>query len=443
MISKFLDYLQLKILWKSPERAFRIYEWVPDSILNGFRLANLKKTLKLAKKQSIFYREKFASSDVDINKITSPEDLKSLYTTPEDLQTRPLSHFTCGRAETAFETTGTISKTSKRILFSNREIEDAGRAGASGMWSLGITKQDRVASSFDYSFWVSGPTLKCSLTELGAFHIEAGRIDPEEFYERIQPYGCNVIVADPGWMVRLSEIAEKRGPWLMKLILIGGENLSESARKYMEKVWQCKVLLTYGQTEAFGMIGVECSEQEGYHLNDMDLWAEIADPDENGYGELVYTTLRRTVMPLIRYRSGDITRFIQEPCRCGVRSMRLAKLRGRVDEMVVTGVGNIAAWMIGAIIDDFDPQIQEWQLAVRRNHNHDLLELRAELTHPISEQDLQERFMKAMKDKMDVAYQGIVRGMAELHVKIYEPGKLKGDQRKIKRVIDERDFSKS
>ena len=319
-------------------------------------------------------------------------------------------------------------------------MEDAGRLGAAGLWKVGIRPEDRVASSFDYSFWVSGPTLKCSLESLGAFHVEAGRISPEDFYERIKPYGCNVIVADPGWMVALTEIADRQGPWLMKRILIGGENLSENARRYMEKVWQCKVILSYGQTEAFGLIGVECEEQNGYHLNDMDLWVEIHNPDPEGYGELVYTTLRRSVMPLVRYRSGDVTRLVQEPCVCGSRSLRLAKLRGRVDDMVVTSVGNIAAWMVESVVERLSVPVQEWQLKIKRNGHLDQLEFLAEVTEKIPHERLRDQMMDIMKEQMPVAHQGILQGMAEWSVKTYAPRELKGTERKLKRILDQREF---
>jgi phenylacetate-CoA ligase len=312
---------------------------------------------------------------------------------------------------------------------------------------MGIRPTDRIASSFDYSFWVSGPTLKAAVAELGCFHVEAGRISPEEFYDRIKPYGCNVIVADPGWLVRLSEIAERRGPWLVKLMIAGGENLTESSRRYVESVWQCKLLLSYGQTEAFGSIGIECHRQDGYHLNDMDLWAEVVDCDAQGYGELVYTTLRRNIMPFIRYRSGDITRLITEPCPCGTPSFRLAKLRGRADELVVTSVGNIAAWMVEPAVEALAPRVGEWQLAVLSGKNKDLLELRIEVENtasPGSAAEARSRVLEAMKHtEMLNAANGIDQGLADLEVKIYPANALKGASRKLKRILDLRNFSAS
>ncbi|MCA9396732.1 MAG: hypothetical protein KC649_06135, partial [Candidatus Omnitrophica bacterium] len=243
MLSKVMDRIQLGLIWSSPSTAYKLYQLAPASILENLRKSNFQKTVQWSAQHSVFYSELFRNNGIHPETLKLPSDLGELYTSPRDLQSKPSSHFICSQPDTSFETTGTISKHPKRVFFSRREIEDAGRVGAAGLWHLGITAHDRVASAFDYSFWVSGPALKSSLNALGSFHVEAGRISPEDFYDRIRPYGCNVLVADPGWLVALTQIAEKRGPWLVNLIMIGGENLSEDSRKYIESVWQCKVIL--------------------------------------------------------------------------------------------------------------------------------------------------------------------------------------------------------
>ncbi len=103
--------------------------------------------------------------------------------------------------------------------------------------------------------------------------------------------------------------------------------------------------MSYGQTEGFGAMGVECVEQSGYHRNDLNYFFELADTAADGYGELIYTTLNREVMPLIRYRSTDVTRMVDEPCACGFFVKRIGKIRARCDEMVVCGMGNVGPWV--------------------------------------------------------------------------------------------------
>lgn len=439
MIGAFLDFVQRRYIWQPPERALKLYEKVPRIVLERFRIMNLRHTVRLASVKSVFYSAEFEKYAVEVGKVSSPKDLFPITTSEKDLVGSMANRFICARPDTAFESTGTTSKTPKRIFFSNRELEDAGRIGAAGLWRLGVRPEDRAVSSFDYSFWVSGPALKSALNLLGAFHIEAGRMDPADFYDRVKSYQCNVIVSDPGWLVRLSEVADRKGPWPVKLLIAGGENLSEVSRKYVESVWQAKLLLSYGQTEAFGMIGLECSEQAGYHVNDMDLWVEIPTADREGYGELVYTTLRRSVMPLLRYRSGDVTRLITEPCRCGMASMRLAKLKGRADDLAVTSVGNIAPWMFDEAMEACGLRAAEWQVRLSQEGKRDRIEFWAELGSSVTPEDLRSKILDGMKQAMPVAFGGIEQGLAEFSAVPCAAGKLR-QGRKVRRILDGRDF---
>ncbi len=141
--------------------------------------------------------------------------------------------------------------------------------------------------------------------------MTAAKIPPAEFYDRVKPYGFNVLFVEPSWLVVLTEIARVRGTWPVKFFFVGGENMSEDTRRYIEAQWNTKVYIGYGQTETFGQVGAECPAQHGYHIDDLNLYTEIIDQGEDGYGELVCTTLSRTVMPLIRYRSTDITAYHQ------------------------------------------------------------------------------------------------------------------------------------
>ena len=120
----------------------------------------------------------------------------------------------------------------------------------------------------------------------------------------------------------------------------GGENMTEETRRYIERVWKTDFILSYGQTEAFGAIGMESLAKDGYHLNEFHNLFEIVDTDKEGTGELVYTTLNRRVMPFLRYKSGDLTRFIKGPSKSGLPGRRITKLKGRVNEWTATGFGN-------------------------------------------------------------------------------------------------------
>lgn len=421
------------------ERGFWLYSRVPQGIFQRLEEASFRKTIDYAYHHSKFYREKFDSLSINPKKILKPEDLKDFHTTPEDIRNHA-EDFICMRPDTAFETTGTTSKKTKRVYYSRNEVEEAGWAGAVGLWALGIRKEDRVASAFDYSFWVSGPVLQSSCNVLGCFHVEAGRIDPNEFYDRLRDYGISVVVGDPSWIVRFSEVAEKRGPWPLKLLLAGGENLTEAARHYVEEIWQTDFILNYGQTEAFGAIGMESREKKGYHINEFHNYFEIINKDDAGYGELVYTTLNRRVMPLIRYRSGDITRFVNGISKSNFPGRRIEKIKGRVDEWTVTAMGNIAPWMFEDLFDSIREISKDWQIEVQKTGNKDLITFHVEKALvQISDQDLIEKILSALRKEMPESFRVQGMGLFDFDLKIHSKGSLRTN-RKLKRVVDLRKF---
>ncbi|MBI2095213.1 MAG: phenylacetate--CoA ligase family protein [Candidatus Omnitrophica bacterium] len=362
--------------------------------------------------------------------------------------TKRLSAKNRTKPDTAYETTGTTSKKTKRVYFSRQEIKEAGWAGAVGLWGVGVRPADRVASAFDYSFWVSGPVLVASCEALGCFHVEAGRLDPKEFYERLSDYKLAVIVGDPSWLLRLSEIAEERGPWPgVKLLIGGGENATEETRCYIEKVWKADYLLSYGQTEAFGAIGMESLAKDGFHLNEFHNRFEIINRDEKGRGELVYTTLNRRVMPLVRYRSGDLTRFIETPSADGhpgrgpagawLAGRRIEKLKGRVDEWTVTAMGNIAPWMFEPIFSGIEGA-GDWQIAVDKDGKKDAITFRLEAAREDGE--LRERILAKLKKEFTEAFRVYEMGLLTIAVEIVPKGALRDGQRKLRRILDLRQF---
>ncbi|MBI3315695.1 MAG: phenylacetate--CoA ligase family protein [Candidatus Omnitrophica bacterium] len=427
--------------------ASSLYSKIPPKALHQIELDNFRKTVRYVYERSKFYRKKFDELNLDPGRLKRPEDLGDFFTTAEDIRQNP-EDFVCGKPDTAYETTGTTSRKPKRVYFSRHEIQDAGFSGAVGLWALGIRKEDRVVSAFDYSFWVSGPVLQASCETLGCFHVEAGRMDPEEFHDRLKDYGVTVIVGDPSWIVRLSEVAQKKGSWPVKLILGGGENLTEDARRFVEGVWKTDFILSYGQTEAFGAIGIESRRKNGYHLNELHNYFEIIHPDENGTGELVYTTLNRRVMPLVRYRSGDITRFMamesgflaHQKAGGPLAGRRIEKLKGRVDEWMATAMGNIAPWMFENVFKEVRDITQDWQVIVDKHGNKDFLELHVEcLNGQAVESVVREQIFSGLKREIGDGWRNFEKGFFELEVKVHPQGILRTG-RKLRRIVDKRKF---
>jgi phenylacetate-CoA ligase len=438
MLPRLVELAEQIALRTGPERALGLLRHIPDPAFEALRRARFKRTIRLAAARSPFYREQFRSRGIDARGISHPSQLGDFYTTGEDLRTHGADAFLTGRADTAFETTGTTSPVPKRVYFSLREVADMGRLTALWLHILGLRREDRIVSAFDCSFWVSPWVLRAGVEQIGCFHVEAGKIEPLEFYERAKAYAPSVIFGEPSWIVRFSEIAKTRGPWPLKFLFAGGENIAEVARRLVEDVWGAPLYLNYGQTESFGALGAECRMKNGYHRNDLYFFFELANPDPDGFGEIVYTTLSRDVMPLIRYRSTDVARLVDDPCACGIDMGRIGKIRGRCDEMVVCGMGNVGPWVFEDILRGIEGIGDDWQAVVRHEGPRDVVELRVELDDPAHRGGVEEAVHRHMRERGPDFWRNREMRLYDLLVTAHRTGTLRGGGRKLRRVIDER-----
>jgi phenylacetate-CoA ligase len=437
MLTKITEQLERIALRTNPQRAAQLLGKFPPSAFAALQRARFRKTLRLVAERSPFYRAEFRRRGIDARRIEEPSELGDFYTTGEDLRKHGAQAFLTGRADTAFETTGTTSPIPKRVFFSNRELDEIGRASAAGLYLLGLRREDTVLSTFDCSFWVSPAVVRSAFQYLGCFHTEAGKIAPLDFYEHALAYRPNIIFGEPSWIVRLSEIADERGTWPVKFLFAGGENVAESARSTVEQVWGAPLYLNYRQTEAFGSLGIECREQDGYHRNDLHFIFEVADADEGGEGKLIYTTLTRDVMPLIRYRSTDVTRLVDEPCRCGLFAKRVAKIRARCDEMVVCGMGNVGPWVFAELLRGVPHASDEWQAVISHDGRRDVVELCVELDEYARQTEIEGAVQANLRERFADFWKNREMRLYELSVKVAPRGSLRR-ARKLQRVVDER-----
>jgi phenylacetate-CoA ligase len=456
MLARLSEQIEVAALRASPAGTARVFGALPAGALSAMQAARFKKTLRLVAERSSFYRDAFRARGIDASRISHPSQLGDFYTTGEDLRRNGPEAFLVGRPETAFETTGTTSPVPKRVLFSNRELNAMGAASAAALHLMGLRRDDIVLSAFDCSFWVSPAVARSALQYIGCFHVEAGKIDPLDCYTHAVAYKPNVIFGEPSWMIRFAQIAAERGAWPVKLLVAGGENIAESARAEVERIWQAPMLLNYGQTEAFGSLGLECLQKRGYHRNDLHFLFEVREPDVDGYGELVYSTLTRDVMPLIRYRASDITKLVEEPCACGLFAKRLAKVRSRSDEMVVCGMGNVGPWVLEEILRGIDGVGDEWQAVLTNNGRFDVVELRLETggareargagreargaEDAEGAEALTRAVLASVKERFPDFWKNLQMGLYELRVTPMSPGSLRSG-RKLRRIVDDRQLT--
>src|SRR5258706_10968179 len=193
MLTNLIEQIERTVLHMKPHRSVRFLNLSPPWAIDAMQRARFRRTLRLGAERSSFYREQFRRRGIDVRRIEHPSELGDFYTTGEDLREHGAEAFLTGRADTAFETTGTTSAIPKRVFFSQRELSEMGRASAIGLYHLGVRAEDRVLSAYDCSFWVSPAVLRMGLQYLKCFHVEACQNAPQEVYSQVRQYRPNVI----------------------------------------------------------------------------------------------------------------------------------------------------------------------------------------------------------------------------------------------------------
>lgn len=409
---------------------------VPRRLIRGIQQDGFREVVRYAAHRQKFFARKLREHGIDPSRVRKPADLGEIFTTPEDILALPAEDFLCREPQIVCETTGTTGGP-KRLYFGYDELEFAGRYEAAAMWENGVRPGNRVVCTFDAGYWISSWVTFLGCKNMGVFCSAIGKPAPSEVYSRLKLYQYNVIVADPTWLVSLSEIAEEKGTVPVKLIVAAGDRMTDPYRDYVQKVWNAPVILGYGSTEQGGGSGMECIRREGYHIDEFNFYFELLNPDAGGYGELVITSLSRRTMPLIRYRVRDITRFIDERCPCGATIRRIARIKGRRDEMVVMGAGNMHPEIFEKVLHDVEGISENWQVAVRQEGTHDILEFRLEPANGISLATVEEKVRKHLEIRYPDVWANHVCGMYRLSFRFLPTGALE-QGRKPRRLVDER-----
>ncbi len=327
-----------------------LQEWIarkigvpPGGDLNGeilrvHQLKHLQKTLELAKNNSPFYQAHLR--DVHVQELTSMADIARLpFTFPRDVAASGLQMLCVSQSEIArvvtLQTSGSTGNP-KRVYFTREDLELTADFFAHGMKTL-VNPGDKVMVLMPgCNLGSVGERLSTGLERIGCSAVVHGMLeDPNRVIEKINELAINCIIGLP---VQVLSLARWPGnsitPGRIKSVLLSGDYLPGSITKAIQRAWDCQVFNHYGMTETGLGGGVECKALQGCHLREADLLLEIVDKQGNAVpdgqsGEIVLTTLTRTGMPLIRYRTGDVSRLLTSRCDCGSKIKRLDRLQGR------------------------------------------------------------------------------------------------------------------
>lgn len=307
--------------------------------LAGYQMERFRETVRYAAEHSPFYAEKLKGIDAD--SLRTPEDIRRLYVTSERDLAGNENRFLCvppGSVDRIFTvpTTGTHGNR-KRIYFTGRDLAPSVEFYYHAFLTF-IRPGDRLLVMMGGSAEGSvGDTIDRSLSPIGVTTRVFGQVtDLETAWKAVLESAPDVIVGIPYQIAALAAWSRSHGLSRgVRCVLLSADDVPDAIRERISRLWGAEVYSHYGLTETGLAGGVDCCAHRGYHLRSCDMYAEILDPDEDGFGELAVTPFGREAMPLIRYRTGDIARISTERCPCGGVLPRLETIRGRLSNSCV------------------------------------------------------------------------------------------------------------
>jgi phenylacetate-CoA ligase len=384
-----------------------------------------------------FYRSAFAAAGIKIDRLRSPAEMGGFFLSSELLKSDPES-LLCETPGLAVESSGTAGRVS-RVYLNSAELDYHAGQSALAYALYGAVPGDRLLCTLDLSFGLGSLLVERGVRHTGLFAMVVGRVDPGEAYRRMLQYRFNIIVSDPFWLARLTEIAAEKGkPSGVKFLIGGGEGITDDSREAIQRFWQAPLYMTYASTEAATVLGFECPLRSGYHVNEFDFYVEIDGVADSGYGEVVFTTLHRRVMPLIRFRTGDVARWMPGSCDCGLPFRRISPLRGRTDEQVSCAWGNLYPDFFFPLFTKTSGLTSDWQVALYERDLKPVFQFRAELAEESADPKAEAAsFMRELELIHPDAWRAYRQALVEIEFCFFAAGKLRKG-RKLLRLVDER-----
>lgn len=343
---------------------------------------------------SPFYKKRFADSHIAPEDIRSLDDLRKIpFTTKQDLR----DNYPFGLAAVPMEkvvrlhsssgTTGTPTV----ILHTQKDLDEWANAVARCLYMVGLRPGDIFQNSSGYGMFTGGLGFQYGAERLGMLTVPAAAGNTKRQIKFITDFGTTALHAIPSYAGRLYEVMEEMGidpkrDTKLHTLIIGAEPHSEEQRKRIEQMLGVKAYNSFGMSEMCGPgVAFECKEQNGLHIWEDYYIVEIVDPQtlepvpEGEVGELVLTTINREAMPLLRYRTRDLTRILPGTCPCGRQHIRLDRMKGRSDDMMILKGVNIFPIQVETVLLQFEELGNDYLITLTNEEANDLMTVEVEL----------------------------------------------------------------
>jgi phenylacetate-CoA ligase len=424
------------------------FECMPVEKLQEFQLEKLKETVAWVNEKVPFYNKKFKEMKITPKDIQSLEDVAKLpFTVKDDLRDNypfglcavPLSEVV--RVHASSGTTG------KPITgpYTADDLEQWTECMARNFWGAGVRPEDVVQNAYGHGLFTGGLGFHQGGSRLGCTMVPTGAGMTERQITLMKDFGSNVLCCTPSYALTIAERAEEMNidikAFPLRVGIFGAEPWTVPMRKEIEERLKIKAMEAYGLTEIGGPgVSFDCEVQDGLHINEDHYLAEIVDPTTfepvplGEKGELIFTSLLRRAMPMIRYRTKDITRLRRETCACGRTLIKMDKLSGRSDDMLIISGVNVFPSQVEALLLDIDEVEPQYVIVVRKKGYLDQLIVKVEVKKEVYEAGAEKR------SEVEAKIAGHIKGMMGIGVEInlVGPKTIARSEGKALRVIDER-----
>ncbi|MFH0848185.1 MAG: phenylacetate--CoA ligase [archaeon] len=421
-------------------------ERTPRNELRSLQERSLRALLSYVYAHSDFHRKRFKEAAIDPRNINSLEDLRKLpFMVKRDFRdTYPTGMFCVPKNQIVryHASSGTTGKPTL-VGYTRNDITEWSTSLARGLTSLGIGRGDVMQNAYGYGLFTGGLGFHYAGEMVGAVVLPTGAGTTERQIELMQDLDTTAIACTPSYFLYLCETARALGVNLretkLKAGLFGAEPWSEDMRKRIEDNG-IKAYDVYGTSELSGPLFTECTSQKGMHVWADQFLVEVVDPktgenvSDGERGELVFTTLKKEALPLIRYRTGDLTTLDSEVCDCGRTHPRIMKMLGRVDDMLVIRGINVFPSQVESALMRIPELGDNYELIVDRVHELDTLTVRVEARKEIFAD--RASALPALESRVSHVLRNILS--IDVKVEIVEPQKIARSIGKAKRVIDKR-----
>lgn len=411
--------------------------------IQQYQIKKLQEILERVYNNSPYYKNKFDEAGIKPGDIKTIEDLANIpFTTKEELRLGYPLGLMAVPEDKVVRIHSSSGTTGKPIIipYTQKDVDNWAVMMSRCMAMVGITNKDRVQVTPGYGLWTAGIGFQAGAERLGAMVIPTGPGNTEKQLEMMVDMQTTVLIGTASYGLLLAEEINRRGikdKINLRIGIFGSERWGNHMRQRIESLLNIETFDIYGLTEIYGPgIGIDCPEHTGMHYWWDHLLFEIIDPNtgeqlpQGEQGELVITTLTKEGMPLIRFRTRDITRILKGQCPCGLNFPRIEKVLGRTDDRIKVKGVNIYPGQLECVIDMTEGASSEYQLIITRQNAKDHLLIKIEVEPKYDADHVAQQLQKNIKTHIGITTE--VEGVPL--------GTLPRTTKKSKRIFDHREY---